>query len=412
MKNDSSLKVVIMVGDNRSGKTTLAKKLEMQFPEIFVQSISTTSRDIRINLEKPEKSEVEGVDYYFVKDESIFNKENFIEFEAFVDMEGNTTYYGTGKAELAKAYLNNKVLVLVLEPKGAKNFYENIHEIEVDGRAITLDKTFVVLDIPKEMIYAQLEKEIDKEKEPARFEAEKKRADRGNITAQMKMFGIANYEGNNVVRKEYLPENYLSDILDAMPSRVKKAIRNELKQLQEQEHKAYLAFSDVLRHKKYEDTPDSEMRDIIKHDRIDTTLVNEIAQLHNIPPNEILKFAKEHLEFPMYWRDPNGYNSDKCRISNPTLLRELIEDTFSQNENVTLSELLEVSVGGHTRHGYEDAMQLKDIQGFSLKDLGVSDELIERTTGNEIVKKTRDKNRLLRESRGTGGSAEKPTPKS
>lgn len=94
-----------------AGKTTLARILLKEFPQIKF-SISATTRP-------PRKEEVEGEDYYFLSDEEFdqkIEKGEFLEWEFY---SGNK--YGTLQSEVDKLMETGYFPLLDIEVKGALN---------------------------------------------------------------------------------------------------------------------------------------------------------------------------------------------------------------------------------------------------------------------------------------------------
>lgn len=102
-------KIYVLSGSSGVGKDTILRTFLSKHPE-FKLSVSHTTREIR-------PGEVDGVDYYFVKDEDFHHgmvNDEFLEWAVF---SGN--YYGTKKASLQ--YMLNKTnnVILKLDTKGA-----------------------------------------------------------------------------------------------------------------------------------------------------------------------------------------------------------------------------------------------------------------------------------------------------
>lgn len=105
--------LVVLLGKTCSGKTTIAKELEMKHG--FHRIITTTSRHMR-------KGEKQDVDYHFITEEEFLKriKENyFIEYKSYNTPSG-TWYYGTTRESLSDLE-DNKNYVIVLTPDGYRN---------------------------------------------------------------------------------------------------------------------------------------------------------------------------------------------------------------------------------------------------------------------------------------------------
>lgn len=99
--------MLILVGPSASGKTEIAKLLDIKYH--LTKVITHTTREKRIN-------EKDDVDYHFVsKDDFLIMKSNneFVETTTY-----NNNYYGTSKKEIA----DDKCVVL--DPQGARSFFE------------------------------------------------------------------------------------------------------------------------------------------------------------------------------------------------------------------------------------------------------------------------------------------------
>ena len=104
-------KIIIITAPSGAGKTSITKHLLNTFPDRLAFSVSAATRPSR-------KQEKDGVDYYFISQESFVNKiqhEEFVEWEMVY--EGK--YYGTLKSELVRIWNLNKVPVLDIDVKGA-----------------------------------------------------------------------------------------------------------------------------------------------------------------------------------------------------------------------------------------------------------------------------------------------------
>lgn len=103
-------KLIIFAGPSGSGKTTIVHHLLEQMPELSF-SVSATTRKKRSN-------EKNGVDYYFISEESFKEK---IENNEFVEWEQVYVggYYGTLKSEVERVWSLNKSVVFDVDVVGA-----------------------------------------------------------------------------------------------------------------------------------------------------------------------------------------------------------------------------------------------------------------------------------------------------
>lgn len=103
--------MIVIVAPSGSGKTTIAKKMLADFPDVQF-SVSVTTR-------KPRDTEKNGVDYFFLSGEEFDEKvenEGFLEWETY---SGNR--YGTLRSEVDKLMESGYFPLLDLEVKGALN---------------------------------------------------------------------------------------------------------------------------------------------------------------------------------------------------------------------------------------------------------------------------------------------------
>jgi len=112
--------IIVISGPSGAGKNSVADALR-QIPERFVFSITyTTRKHLR-------PGEINGQDYHFVSDEEFdrgIKDEEFLEWQPVFDNR-----YGTKKADFEKLLLKNKIVVTLLDVKGAmtlKKIYPHV----------------------------------------------------------------------------------------------------------------------------------------------------------------------------------------------------------------------------------------------------------------------------------------------
>lgn len=102
--------VIILSAPAGTGKTTLVQMLLNEFPDVFTQSISCTTRP-------PREKEIDGKDYVFLT-ESAFQKrverKEFLEHTQVFDH-----HYGTLKQTVDKQQSLGKHVILVIDTQGA-----------------------------------------------------------------------------------------------------------------------------------------------------------------------------------------------------------------------------------------------------------------------------------------------------
>ncbi len=102
-------KIITISAPSGTGKTTIVKRILMDFPRL-VFSVSATTRRKRDN-------EKDGVDYYFISEEEFKSKIDegkFVEWEKFYDY-----YYGTYKSFIEDNINDGKSVVVEIDVKGA-----------------------------------------------------------------------------------------------------------------------------------------------------------------------------------------------------------------------------------------------------------------------------------------------------
>lgn len=142
-------RIFIISGPGGAGKTTIVNKLleNEKIKASFIKGITVTTRGQR-------PKEVEGKDYFFVKEEEFLRlkkKRFFLENQKVLD-----NHYGTPKLFYSIAKAKNKGLVLVIDVKGGTYLKENIK----DGKVITI---FLAAPNEKEL-YKRMEKRSESQK--------------------------------------------------------------------------------------------------------------------------------------------------------------------------------------------------------------------------------------------------------
>lgn len=109
--SDIASKLVIVSGPSGAGKDTIVKEL-LKKDESLSLSVSATSRE-------PRGNEQHGVEYYFISAKEFIEKSESGEFIEFAQYGSN--YYGTLKEDVQKRIDDDKIVILVIEVKGAEN---------------------------------------------------------------------------------------------------------------------------------------------------------------------------------------------------------------------------------------------------------------------------------------------------
>lgn len=101
--------IIVLSAPSGTGKTTIIRSILKVLPDV-VYSISATTREKRPN-------ERDGVDYFFINEETFQQKINdheFVEWEKVYDY-----FYGTPKFFVEKVILEEKSILLEVDVKGA-----------------------------------------------------------------------------------------------------------------------------------------------------------------------------------------------------------------------------------------------------------------------------------------------------
>lgn len=111
--------LIIYSGPSAVGKDTILKELLKDSSLNLALSISMTTR-------KPRPGEIDGVDYFFVNDETFrkaIENDEFLEYANYVD-----NYYGTPLEYVEKNRNEGKNVVLVIEMDGAKKVLSKVKD--------------------------------------------------------------------------------------------------------------------------------------------------------------------------------------------------------------------------------------------------------------------------------------------
>ena len=106
--------IFVISGPSGSGKNTVYDGVRALLPDI-AQTVSATTRP-------PREGETDGIDYYFLSEESFrehIENGDFIEYVRY-----GHNYYGTLKSEIERLSRLDKIIVLIIEVNGALRFKE------------------------------------------------------------------------------------------------------------------------------------------------------------------------------------------------------------------------------------------------------------------------------------------------
>tara|TARA_B100000959_G_scaffold242177_1_gene264554 strand:+ start:157 stop:735 length:579 start_codon:yes stop_codon:yes gene_type:complete len=110
MSHDANNIMVILSSPSGAGKTTISKKIQQKYQN-FKISVSHTTR-------KPRSNEVEGIDYYFIKENDFKNKIKNNEFYEYAKIFGN--YYGTSKESVLNLLKNKNDVLFDIDWQGTQ----------------------------------------------------------------------------------------------------------------------------------------------------------------------------------------------------------------------------------------------------------------------------------------------------
>lgn len=105
-------KIIVIVAPSGTGKSTLIKRLKLEFP-ILIESVSYTTRPARAG-------EVHGASYFFITKEEFETKISNNEFLEHALVHGN--YYGTSKIFVEECLKAGKTLLFDLDVQGTDSF--------------------------------------------------------------------------------------------------------------------------------------------------------------------------------------------------------------------------------------------------------------------------------------------------
>lgn len=102
--------ILTISGPSGSGKSSLVKRISKQLNDIYF-SVSTTTR-------KPRDGEVDGVNYFFVDEQSFQKDIHDGMFLEWANVHGN--YYGTSLRPILKAIKDQKLVIFDIDVQGHK----------------------------------------------------------------------------------------------------------------------------------------------------------------------------------------------------------------------------------------------------------------------------------------------------
>ena len=141
-KDDSIM--VILSSPSGAGKTTISKKIQQKYQN-FKISVSHTTR-------KPRPNEVDGVDYFFLKEKQFKDKVENNEFYEHAKIFGN--YYGTSKKSVLDLLKNKNDILFDIDWQGANQLSKH--------RELKLTKIFILPPSKEELKKRLIQRNQDK----------------------------------------------------------------------------------------------------------------------------------------------------------------------------------------------------------------------------------------------------------
>ncbi|MBN1882158.1 MAG: guanylate kinase [Deltaproteobacteria bacterium] len=113
--------VFIFSAPSGAGKTTIARRVVQEHPEMYI-GVSHTTRP-------PRNGEVEGTDYYFVDDDRFDELEREGHFLETASVHGNQ--YGTSRGEVADVIESGRDVILDIDIQGAEQIRQKIEAVGI-----------------------------------------------------------------------------------------------------------------------------------------------------------------------------------------------------------------------------------------------------------------------------------------
>lgn len=144
--------LVILTGPSGSGKDTIRTELFKKYPQAI--------RVVTITTRAPREGEINGINYYFVDQETFQKMQEEGRFLETVEYSGN--FYGTTKQALEEV-LDGKTAFWVMDVSGASKVKAVIKSFfDPDKAGQLLDKMFIIyLDTPNNHLIERLTKRGD-----------------------------------------------------------------------------------------------------------------------------------------------------------------------------------------------------------------------------------------------------------
>lgn len=118
-KEDFTGKLIVIVAPSGTGKSTMIKRLKVDFPTI-VESVSYTTRPQR-------PGEVHGLSYFFISREEFIAKRDNNEFLEWAEVHGN--FYGTSKEFVENCLKEGKHVLFDLDVQGTDSMKLHFQDV-------------------------------------------------------------------------------------------------------------------------------------------------------------------------------------------------------------------------------------------------------------------------------------------
>lgn len=118
-KEDFTGKLIVIVAPSGTGKSTMIKRLKLDFPTL-VESVSYTTRPQR-------PGEVHGLSYFFISREEFIAKRDNNEFLEWAEVHGN--FYGTSKEFVENCLKEGKHVLFDLDVQGTDSMKLHFQDV-------------------------------------------------------------------------------------------------------------------------------------------------------------------------------------------------------------------------------------------------------------------------------------------
>jgi len=118
-KEDFTGKLIVIVAPSGTGKSTMIKRLKLDFPTI-VESVSYTTRPQR-------PGEVHGLSYFFISREEFIIKRDNNDFLEWAEVHGN--FYGTSKEFVENCLKEGKHVLFDLDVQGTDSMKLHFQDV-------------------------------------------------------------------------------------------------------------------------------------------------------------------------------------------------------------------------------------------------------------------------------------------